>query len=383
MRNNRNKGITLIALVITIIVLVILAAIAISTLTKENGIFSKVKDAKVKNEEAEAKEKLELILNDIIIDKKTGKNNYEEKLETEGIMILDSYEENGIKYDEVIVEGWQFKLDRAVPKIVEALGKGNINGGIEIVLSQEMKEENTIAAIKIVVSYKGEIEKITCNGKKLELPGKNAQGKYELQEEVRKNATYKIMARDKEGGYKTAEIAVTKLVEDLEIRTVADMKKFRDEVNAGTTFKNRNVRLMNDINLNEGKYTKDSDGFIRFNEAAESWEPIKKFSGKFFGNGNTIYGLYCKNEGTNSILDGQGLFARLTGGEIHDLSLKDGLIYAGSYSGSFAGWAEEGSKLNRCSSNIKIQYKNDTKERHGCAIGGIVRNGKCIYCARV
>ncbi len=42
MRNIRtNKGITLIALVITIIVLLILAAVSIATLTGENGILRK------------------------------------------------------------------------------------------------------------------------------------------------------------------------------------------------------------------------------------------------------------------------------------------------------------------------------------------------------
>ena len=37
-KNMRDKGITLIALVITIIVLLILAAVSIATLTGENGI---------------------------------------------------------------------------------------------------------------------------------------------------------------------------------------------------------------------------------------------------------------------------------------------------------------------------------------------------------
>lgn len=40
---NKQKGITLIALVITIIILLILAGISISTLTGENGILRKSK----------------------------------------------------------------------------------------------------------------------------------------------------------------------------------------------------------------------------------------------------------------------------------------------------------------------------------------------------
>ena len=40
------KGITLVALVITIIILLILAGISIATLTGENGLFKRAKDAK-------------------------------------------------------------------------------------------------------------------------------------------------------------------------------------------------------------------------------------------------------------------------------------------------------------------------------------------------
>ena len=52
------KGITLIALVVTIIVLIILAGIAISMTVGENGIFTKAKEAKRLQITAEAKEKI-------------------------------------------------------------------------------------------------------------------------------------------------------------------------------------------------------------------------------------------------------------------------------------------------------------------------------------
>ena len=55
---NRNKGITLIALVITIIVLLILAGVTIATLTGDNGLLTKASNSKEKNEEVK---KLELI----------------------------------------------------------------------------------------------------------------------------------------------------------------------------------------------------------------------------------------------------------------------------------------------------------------------------------
>ena len=51
-----NKGITLIALVITIIVLLILAGVSIATLTGQNGILTQAQNAKNRTEEAQAEE---------------------------------------------------------------------------------------------------------------------------------------------------------------------------------------------------------------------------------------------------------------------------------------------------------------------------------------
>ncbi len=58
--NIREKGITLIALVITIIVLLILAGVTIATLTGDNGILTKATEAKDKTEEGEEEEKVKL-----------------------------------------------------------------------------------------------------------------------------------------------------------------------------------------------------------------------------------------------------------------------------------------------------------------------------------
>ena len=60
----QEKGITLIALVITIVVLLILAGVTIAMLTGENGILTKVTTAKDKTAIAEAKEKVNLMLAD-------------------------------------------------------------------------------------------------------------------------------------------------------------------------------------------------------------------------------------------------------------------------------------------------------------------------------
>ena len=56
----KQKGITLIALVVTIIVLLILAGISITMLTGENGILKRASEAKVQTETAQTIEKIQL-----------------------------------------------------------------------------------------------------------------------------------------------------------------------------------------------------------------------------------------------------------------------------------------------------------------------------------
>lgn len=63
---SKNKGITLIALVITIIILLILAGIAISTLTGSNGLFVKAKDARNNTLNAKQEEEIRNGYNSVI-----------------------------------------------------------------------------------------------------------------------------------------------------------------------------------------------------------------------------------------------------------------------------------------------------------------------------
>ena len=63
----KEKGITLIALVVTIVILLILAGISIAMLTGDNGILSQAQNAKNKTEEAERNEKLDLLKQEELI----------------------------------------------------------------------------------------------------------------------------------------------------------------------------------------------------------------------------------------------------------------------------------------------------------------------------
>ena len=72
---NKNKGITLIALVVTIIVLLILAGISITMLTGQNGILKRAVEAKDLTSEAQLAEDIILEENEYRIDISAGNSN--------------------------------------------------------------------------------------------------------------------------------------------------------------------------------------------------------------------------------------------------------------------------------------------------------------------
>ena len=65
---NENKGITLIALVVTIVVLLILAATSIAMLTGDDGIITNAQNSKISTELSEYKEQLEIYISNKKID---------------------------------------------------------------------------------------------------------------------------------------------------------------------------------------------------------------------------------------------------------------------------------------------------------------------------
>ena len=74
-----NRGITLIALVITIIVLLILAGVSIATLMGEGGILNKASKAKTQNEQSTIEEEIKLAYNSVQADNLINGLTLEEK----------------------------------------------------------------------------------------------------------------------------------------------------------------------------------------------------------------------------------------------------------------------------------------------------------------
>ena len=97
----RNKGITLIALVITIIVLLILAGVSIATLVGDNGILSQAGRAKEQTEIAEIKEQAKIDITEKQSEKMSSQITEKELQE-----ILENYgtlEGNGDLLDKVLI----------------------------------------------------------------------------------------------------------------------------------------------------------------------------------------------------------------------------------------------------------------------------------------
>lgn len=92
MKTKKERGITLIALVVTIITLIVLAGVSINLVFGENGVVVKAKKSKEEQKIATAKEKIELEISGAIIEKKGD-------MKPEDLILIDN--KNGIKIKKV------------------------------------------------------------------------------------------------------------------------------------------------------------------------------------------------------------------------------------------------------------------------------------------
>ena len=155
----QEKGITLIALVITIIVLLILAAVNISTLTGENGILIKGSNAKIETEYASVLEQLRMKLYEKSLDIE-NKQTEIEYLKAEKIIKEPEVAERGKQASTndglALASETEIKYIVEVKKLVPNLstGKGNLEtGDIYYILNgnlhylSDKKEEKQIGLV--------------------------------------------------------------------------------------------------------------------------------------------------------------------------------------------------------------------------------------------
>lgn len=142
-----NKGITLVALVVTIIILIILAGVSINMVVGENGLITKAKRVKEEQEIAQITEKLEMYKMSSILDSNASVNTegyltYVDKLNREGKL---SYKiDNVVKIDEgctyiTVDDNYQYELQEN-------------NGALRIIYKGKM--DQVIPETTVVLSNK-------------------------------------------------------------------------------------------------------------------------------------------------------------------------------------------------------------------------------------
>ena len=206
----REKGITLIALVITIIVLLILAGIALNTIVGENGIFNTSTIAVEEYKKSQVKEKIEYNILEKLAEKKAPvtMNEIIDKLIEKGITTeANSDREGGILITE----------EEYVATIID---KGN--GAYEVIIGNEAKislstsiepdilTDKTNIKIKGCLLKKGIKELILPNGEKKEYE----VGVIKIEEsyEVTENGKYTIVLVGNDGQKIDKEVEITNIV---------------------------------------------------------------------------------------------------------------------------------------------------------------------------
>ena len=168
----KNKGITLVALVITIVILIILAVISINAIFGDNGLITSAQKGRKEQEKAEARERLELVLADAFTEKKvTEKYTEEEFLEKHLEEFVYDREKDAEIFNEegqdlISLNGHVFELDRSVPQLGEYIGeKGNLPPRIRSI----NVENKTLSEITVsVVTARAEGATLRYSIKKLE-----------------------------------------------------------------------------------------------------------------------------------------------------------------------------------------------------------------------
>ena len=304
---NKN-GITLIALVITIVVLIILTGVTINLTLGENGIIKRAEEAKQKDAENSAREKLELVLVDANIEKQTNSNYNKEEFLTQ---IL---EDNNITVEgnTVIVNNYVYTIDRENLVILESLGETIIKFTSTL---QEYLGKNTNGKyeVSILLTVESNINMQSVvienpDGTTFEIIPEGTKVAKDLTAEL--DETYNITATTKDGKTETRTI-IEKSEEN--IRTVEELVAFRDKVNSGLTYEGKTINVVNNLDLSSV-----------CGEDKGSWEPIglgTTFKGIFDGKYKTISNLYINyNDSKTSIA--RGLFA-YNYGKIKNLKIKE------------------------------------------------------------
>ena len=170
--SKEERGITLIALVVTIVVLLILAGITISLVFGSNGVIQKAQDSKEQTEIGEMREKLEMAKVPVYAD---GNGSYKvqdywDRIESEGLIAdktVDIIDNGDGTYEVTTTPGYVFEItvepNREIADniiIGECIGKGeNLSIGIRVVKKTTNSIEIEVVRAEGVSNFKYSIKK--------------------------------------------------------------------------------------------------------------------------------------------------------------------------------------------------------------------------------
>lgn len=137
------------------------------------------------------------------------------------------------------------------------------------------------------------------------------------------------------------------------INTAADLYAFAKQVNSGTSFEGKTVKLQQDIVLNDTAHWQHWD---TLSQAPKLWEPIgtkqHPFKGVFDGQHHTVSGLFI-HTGTEGMF--QGLFGVIARATIKNTGVTASYIRGYDHVGAVVGYMKEGSILDGCFNSATVR----------------------------
>ena len=238
-QTKENKGITLIALVVTIIILLILVGVSIAALTRENGLFEKAKIAKQRQTEAEVKEKINLLVSEYAIEKEQGKTLSDFLAEKKDSGKIDDFVDNNDGTFDIIIDGYtvtinESNLSTTEPQIltdimVTCLAKAFTESKVQALITVKSKSGG-IKEVRVInnVTVQGNNKLVVAFDNKIE-----ANTEYQVEVELTNGTivTKTIKYEDTEVPAATIEIAKTFLFKDGKIQANIKLEDNKSGVN--------------------------------------------------------------------------------------------------------------------------------------------------------
>lgn len=330
------KGITIVALVITIIIMLILAGVGIKGITKENGLIGKTKKSKELAEIDSEKENVNIAMVQAM-----GKSIYGE-IEKENLN--EALMENlGEGKTEILKDGENFVVKfKESGRYYEINDEETIEGPIEVIID-EMPGDITKGGTRLGTEDSPYV--INCIEDLVAVSIASNGGNTELEIEMKNGNKMKGI---KSSNYSNTyiELARTLNFESELSYTNANRIDFGD-INGDGKIEN----IKTELTSREGR------GFIPIN-----------FRGTFDGKGNEVRNIYenvTRIEGTNLV----GLFGNVDNGHIKKIGVT-GNVEGNWFAGGVVANALNGTKIENCYNKAKVAGVT--------MVGGIAGYGRCI-----